>query len=59
MLSSEKLKKLKELNERARIKMLANPNPVEIKTVLVLYNGRLVDMPEDIAKKSGLPYFFD
>ena len=54
-----KRKKIRELNEQARQKRLDNPYQEPIRTVLVLYNGKLIDMPENIAKESGLPYFFD
>lgn len=54
-----KRKKIRELNERARHRRLTDPYQEPIRTVLVLYHGRLVDMPENIAKDSGLPYFFD
>jgi hypothetical protein len=53
-----KRKKIRELNERSRLKKLTEPHQEPIRTVLVLHHGRLIDMPENIAKESGLPYFF-
>jgi hypothetical protein len=60
MTPEEKREKLKALNERARQKLLmlresGEEQPVE-KNVYVWYNGKLIDMPESVAKKYGHTY---
>lgn len=59
MTPEQKRQKIQELNERARQKLLAenaNGEPTVERNVYVWYNGKLVDMPESIAKKYGHKY---
>lgn len=55
-MTPERRQKLKELNEKARLKMIEDKDKPPEKTVYVWINGMLIDMPESIAKKYGHKY---
>lgn len=53
-LSPEKIAKIREFNEICRLKALmesVNPRPIE-ENIVVMHNGKLIDMPKRYAKKS-------
>lgn len=59
MTPEQKRQKLNEMEARARSKRLLAESEGHVlgdKTVYVWYNGKLVDMPESVAKKYGYKY---